>query len=166
MPWHVAPPVLQVWAPDVVVEVQSAPDAPAQRVNSAVTQGAYFRGSIAGVEGSSAMLAVHQDGRVQGMAFRGNSSWSLGQSGPTPAGADRAAALGLEAEYDWLSVPLTSKKADGIAQSQRRPFTCANSGEGDSFGGLGDTTGDDVPAAARKLLQARRLCGGGHGRPS
>ena len=144
----------QVWAPDAVIEVQAGPDAPPQRVDSIVTRGAYFRGSIADAPGSAAMLAVHEDGRVQGMAFRDNATWAIGKQGAdTTAARAAAAGAGGAPEYEWHGIPLTSKKANELAQSVRRPFTCGNNAS--SFGGIGVDYGAGTEAALRRrLLQA------------
>jgi hypothetical protein len=40
---------------------------------------AYFRGSVAGYPGSSALLAVRENGGTMGMVFRGDEAWAIGK---------------------------------------------------------------------------------------
>lgn len=104
----------EVWAPGARVWLQAAATAPPQQVAPPATR--YFRGSIAGQPGSSAMLAVRPDGGVSGSAQRGNASWVLGKPG-APRGASAAAAAAAAA------APLRSRRA--VAGTQDKPpFRC------------------------------------------
>ncbi len=61
----------EVWGPDAVVEVDG------QRVTPPST--AYFRGKVAGDDGSVAVVSVRESGEVQGMVQKGGHSWLIGK---------------------------------------------------------------------------------------
>lgn len=76
----------QVWAPGAKVVVHTAEGTteappPAARI---------FRGTIEGQTGSSVLLSVQEDGRMTGMAMRGDASWALGHE---EQGSDSDASL-------------------------------------------------------------------------
>lgn len=80
----------QVWAPGAKVVVHTAEGTteappPTARI---------FRGTIEGQPGSSVLLSVHEDGRMTGMAMRGDASWALGHEEAAPErGSDSDASL-------------------------------------------------------------------------
>ncbi|MCM2270857.1 MAG: hypothetical protein NDJ75_12200, partial [Thermoanaerobaculia bacterium] len=61
----------EVWRADAVVEVDG------KRVAAPKT--AYFRGSVLGHPGSSALLAVREQGGTMGMVFRTDGAWAIGK---------------------------------------------------------------------------------------
>ncbi|KAI7839083.1 hypothetical protein COHA_007225 [Chlorella ohadii] len=96
----------EVWHPNAVIEVQSRPNAPPQRLPRPATR--YFKGYIAGKPQSSVLLSIRANGAVAGMAVHGNVSWALGRpGGPTAAAA-----------------PLRSHKARAAEAAGRPPFRC------------------------------------------
>lgn len=60
-----------VWRADAQVYVDG------RRVAAPKT--AYFRGSVAGYPGSSALVAVRENGGTMGMVFRGDEAWAIGK---------------------------------------------------------------------------------------
>jgi hypothetical protein len=61
----------EVWRADAQVYVDG------RRVAAPKT--AYFRGSVAGYPGSSALVAVRENGGTMGMVFRGDEAWAIGK---------------------------------------------------------------------------------------
>ncbi|HVT58966.1 MAG TPA: M12 family metallo-peptidase [Thermoanaerobaculia bacterium] len=98
----------EVWRPDAVVMIGD------QRVPPPNTL--YFRGSVTGHPGSSALLSVRETGEVMGMVFREDGGWAIGKG----AGQDQ----------------LRSKKAD--TKSFEKSFTCGVDSLADHPGLLGE----------------------------
>lgn len=110
----------EAWKPDAVVWIQAAVDAPPLQRAPPATR--FFRGTIAGNPRSSVMLAVREDGGVDGVARRGNASWALGRPGTraSPGGSPAATAAAAAA-------PLASQRVRAEGLPARRPFQCGNS---------------------------------------
>jgi hypothetical protein len=65
----------EVWAADAVIEVLGQEGG--RRLARPDTR--FFRGSLVGAPGSTAMLSVHEDGSVAGNIVRGEDSWTVGK---------------------------------------------------------------------------------------
>jgi len=105
---------VDVWRPDAVVEVDG------RLVQPPTT--AYFRGTVAGEEGSVAMISVRDSGEMQGLVQRDGHSWLVGK------GRNQRA--------------LHSRKAD---ESEMPSFQCGND---DAFVGQARTgVPDPAPVA-------------------
>lgn len=150
----------QVWAPGAKVVVHTAEGTteappPTARI---------FRGTIEGQPGSSVLLSVHEDGRMTGMAMRGDASWALGHEeaapeqgsdsdggGDTPAGRRRLLSLGSRRAR--LQEEQEAQPAETTKPKSRR---CGNR-PGHSHGP--ERNQPDASAflqnAARKLAQVR-----------
>ena len=61
----------EVWLPNAVVLVDGEPVAPPRTL--------YFRGSVAGYPGSTALVSVREQGGTMGMVFRPDGAWAIGK---------------------------------------------------------------------------------------
>lgn len=131
----------EVWKKDAVVAIQSSVNSPAAMKPAPDTR--YFRGTIAGVPGSAAMLAVRPDGGVTGMAWRGNTTWTLGRAGGLATLGNSAGAQAAAISPGAASGALSSVKVDATDLETLPPFQC----------GSDALTARRVPRrAARRLL--------------
>lgn len=125
-----------VWSPGAQVVVHTA----AGVSHQAPPPTRWFAGSLAGVRGSSVMLAVHPDGRMSGTAARPGTSWSLttAATGPTTAAAGSGRLVGHK-------LTNVTRPTTAAAASQRPSRRCGNKPRPVT---VGQTTAAPVAAAA------------------
>lgn len=125
-----------VWSPGAQVVVHTA----AGVSHQAPPPTRWFAGSLAGVRGSSVMLAVHPDGRMAGTAARPGSSWSLtaAAAGPTTAAAGSGRLVGHK-------LTNVTRPTTAAAAAQRPSRRCGNKPRPVT---VGQTTAAPVAAAA------------------
>jgi len=109
---------LEVWDPAAKIVVQPGGGAPATVQGPPDVR--YFKGSLAGVPGSTAMLAVDAAGGVSGMATHGRERWALGPPALSPV----AAAAGVAPA--GLSSRRAAAPSSGEAAPRRQRCSASN----------------------------------------